>query len=78
MFHAPIGRFQLELVIFIAYFSTVAIFTNCVFFPVGLSSLMRQICWKFRINDERPTGKKTKLVSGTMVEKNVIKINISN
>ena len=26
-------------------------------------------CWKCRVNDERPTGKKTQLVSGTTVEK---------
>ena len=38
MFHAPMGR--LELFIFITYFSTVVPF-NVVFFPVGLSSLMR-------------------------------------
>ena len=40
MFHAPMGRFQLELFIFITYFSIIIPF-NVVFFPVGLSSLMR-------------------------------------
>ena len=39
MFHALLGRFQLELIIFITYFSTVVSFTSCVSFPVGLSSL---------------------------------------
>jgi hypothetical protein len=29
MFHAVIGRFQLELVIFITYFSTVIPFSSC-------------------------------------------------
>ena len=32
MFHALMGRFQLELFIFITYFSTVVPFTSCVFF----------------------------------------------
>ena len=35
MFHALMGRFQLQLFIFITYFSTVAPLTSCVFFPVG-------------------------------------------
>ena len=39
MFHALMGRFQLEIFIFIAYFSIVVPLTSCVFFPVGLSSL---------------------------------------
>ena len=38
IFHALMGRFQLELFIFIAYFSTVAPLTSRVFFPVGLST----------------------------------------
>ena len=41
MFHALMGRFQLELFIFITYFSTVIPLTSCVFFPAGLSSLTR-------------------------------------
>ena len=41
VFHALMGRFQLELFIFITYFSSVVPLTNCVFFPVGLSSLSR-------------------------------------
>ena len=48
MFHALVGRFQLELFIFITYFSTVVPITSCVFFPVGFSSLTRhfqQILW---------------------------------
>jgi hypothetical protein len=36
MFHALMGRFQLELFIFITYFSTVVLLNNCVIFPVGL------------------------------------------
>ena len=41
MFHALMGRFQLELFIFITYFSTVVALTSCVFFPVGLLLLMQ-------------------------------------
>jgi hypothetical protein len=33
MFHTPMGRFQLELFIFITYFSTVVPFSSFVFFP---------------------------------------------
>jgi len=35
MFHALMGRFQLELFIFITYFSIVVPLYSCVFFPVG-------------------------------------------
>ena len=79
MFHELMVRFQLEL---FTYFSTVIPLTSCVFFPVGLSSLTptvncprqeteetTKICLKCRVNDERLTGKKTQLVSGTTVEK---------
>ena len=38
---APMGRFQLELFIFITYFFIVVQLTSCVFFPVGLSKLTR-------------------------------------
>ena len=41
MFDAQMGRFQLELFICIAYFSTVVPLTSCVLFPVRLSSLTR-------------------------------------
>jgi hypothetical protein len=41
LFHAPMGRFQLELFIFITYFSTVVPLTSCVLIPVDLSSSMR-------------------------------------
>jgi hypothetical protein len=41
MFHALMGRFQLELFIFITYFSIVVPLTSRVFFSVGLSSLTR-------------------------------------
>jgi hypothetical protein len=40
MFHALMGRFQLELFIFITYFSTVVPVTSYVFFLVGLLLLM--------------------------------------
>ena len=39
MFHAPMGRFQLELIYF-TYFSTVVSSNSCVF-PVGLSLLIQ-------------------------------------
>ena len=52
MFHAPIGRFQLELFIFITCFSTVVQF-NVVFFPVGLSSLIRHFQQKKKL--QHPT-----------------------
>ena len=41
LFHALMGRFQLQLFIFITYFSRVVPLTSCVFFPVGLLLLMR-------------------------------------
>ena len=41
MFHALVGRFKLELFMFITYFPTVIPLTSIVFFPVGLSSLTR-------------------------------------
>ena len=41
MFHELMARFQLELFIFITYFSTVIPIASCFFFPVGLSSLTR-------------------------------------
>ena len=41
IFHALMGRFQLELFICIIYFYTVIPLPSCVFFPVGLSSLTR-------------------------------------
>ena len=41
MFHAMMGRFQLELSILITYFSAVIPLNSSVFFPVGLSSLTR-------------------------------------
>ena len=36
MFHAPIGRFQLELIYYLTYFSTSSHPTVVCFFPVGL------------------------------------------
>ena len=41
MSHAPMGRFQLELFIFITYFSTVVPSNVVFYFPAGLSSLTR-------------------------------------
>ena len=43
MFHTLMGRFQLELFIFITYFLNVVPLTSCVFFPVGLSSLTNSL-----------------------------------
>ena len=37
MFHAMMGSFQLELFIFITYFSIVIPLTSCVFFPVDIN-----------------------------------------
>ena len=42
MIHALMGKFQLELFIFITYFSTVVPLISCVFFPAGFSLLTRQ------------------------------------
>ena len=41
MFHAPIGRFQLELIIILPIFPPLSHPTFVCFFPVGLSSLIR-------------------------------------
>ena len=48
MFHAPMGRFQLEFIYYITYFSTIVPSNSCVFLS----------CMPFVDNDERPTGKK--------------------
>ena len=40
------GRFKLELFIFISYFSTIVPLTSCVFFPVGVSLLTQQYLLK--------------------------------
>ena len=41
MFRALMGKFQLQLFIFIAYFSIVVPLNSCIFLPVGLLSLTR-------------------------------------
>ena len=48
MFHAPMGRFQLELINCFTYFSPSSHLTVVYLFPVGLSSLIRhfqQVLW---------------------------------
>ena len=48
MYHAPIGRFQLELIYYFTYFSSVVPSNICVFFPVALSFLIQhfqQVLW---------------------------------
>ena len=42
MFHAPLGRFQLELIYSFTYFSPSSHPTLVCFFPVGLSLLIQQ------------------------------------
>ena len=46
MFHAPMGRFHLEVIYYLTYFST-AVPSNSCFFPVGLSPLIhfQQVLW---------------------------------
>ena len=41
MFHAPMGRFQLELIYYFTYFSPLSHLTLVRFFPVGLSLLIQ-------------------------------------
>ena len=72
MFHAMIGRFQLELLICITYFSTVIPLTSCVFFLVGLSQEsaetlrpVENVALKTKGPKEK---KKTQLVSRMTVE----------
>ena len=59
-------------IILITYFSTVVPLTSCVLFPVGLlpgDIRNYKTCWKCRVNNQKPTGKKTQLVSRKTVEK---------
>ena len=68
MFRAPMGRFQIELINYFTYFSTVVLSNSCGFFPVGISSLIQhfqQVLWVLKswlgqlaVVNERPTGKK--------------------
>ena len=65
MFQALMGRFQLELFIFIIYFHRRE--NSCVFFPVQLncqlpkpedrrnSNTLKKTCSKCRVNEEWPT-----------------------
>ena len=101
MFHALMGKFQLELFIFITYFSTVfpfnkLCFLSCRPFVVNATFLTGLVgCWSFfcllawsetstpnktrwecRVNNERPTGKKT-TIEWEDCGKYVIKINNS-
>ena len=81
MFHALMERFQLELFIFITYFfhrrpthklyflSCRAFFVNATSQETEEASKPYKTCCKCRVNDERPTGNKIQLVSGTTVEK---------
>ena len=51
MFHAPMRRFQLELIFYFTYFSTVVPSIVC-FFSVGLSSLLwhfQQVLWVVKL-----------------------------
>jgi hypothetical protein len=41
MFHAPMGRFQLELIYYFTYFSPSSHLTLACFFPIGLSVLIQ-------------------------------------
>ena len=41
MFHATMGRFQLELIYYFTYFSPLSHLTLVCFFPVGLSLLIQ-------------------------------------
>ena len=74
MFHAPMGRFQLNQNIELPLFS---VFTVLVFFPVGLSLLLHLLPVLLRVKtvetftpskncrrcntNERPTGKNTRI-----------------
>ena len=61
MFHAPIGRFQLELIYYFTYFSTVVPSNNCVCF----------FCRLFVVNMTKGLqDRNTQLLDGTMVENN--------
>ena len=75
MFHAPMGRFQLELIYCFTYFSTVVSFNICVFLS----------CRPFVVSEETSTPtrpvenvvlttkglqeRNTQMLDGTMVEK---------
>ena len=59
MFHAPTGRFYIELIIILPIFPQLSHLPVVCFFPVGLSSLIRhfeQVLWVLKFHS--PTGKK--------------------
>ena len=62
MLHVSMGRFQLELFIFIAYFSTVVPLTICF---LSCRPFVVNVTFSRPVNDERPTGNKTQLMSVT-------------
>ena len=69
MFHAPMGRFQLELIYFITYFSAVVPFSSCVFLScrpfVVSANMLENVVLTTKYLQER----KTQLLNGTTVEK---------
>ena len=79
MFRALMGRFQLELFIYIIYISTVVPLTSYFFFPVGLSSLIvncpsqesEEIARPVEITRLTTKGlqERKQLLSGTTMEK---------
>ena len=75
MFYALMGRFQLELIYYFTYFSTVVPSSSCVF--LSCRSFIYKTCQKCRINDERPTGKKNTTVGwddGGKIGKIIIRV----
>ena len=50
MFHAPMGRFQLELINYFTYFSPSSHLTLMCFFPVGIKLLIhfQQVLWALK------------------------------
>ena len=57
MFHTPMGRFQLELIYYFTYFSTVVPSNIGCFYPVGLSFLIRfqKVLWVLTEENSTPT-----------------------
>ena len=71
------GKISVRIIYFYYQFFHRRPFQCFVFFP-RRPFIVTATCWSCRVNDERPTGNKTQLVSGTTVEEMVIKINNSN
>ena len=63
------GRFKLELFIFITYFSTVVPLTSCIFFPASQEpeEITRPV--ENVLTTKSLQEKKTQLVSGTKLKK---------